>query len=105
MSWFVHLLVDVGGEQAAGEPRVVRLLVTRAAAVRIDSSSSSSVVAPSHEAADGAGGDAHRVDAGEPLGQRATARTILLTSTGSRSPLRLRTRIGLASPHGVSSAV
>ena len=28
-----------------------------------------------------------------PSAQRATARTILLTSTGSRSPLRLRTRI------------
>jgi hypothetical protein len=32
-----------------------------------------------------------------PALQRATARTILLTSTGSNDPSRLRTRIGLVS--------
>ena len=38
-----------------------------------------------------------------PRAARPTARTILLTSTGSSVPSRLRTRIVLARPHGVSS--
>ena len=63
------------------------------AAVRIDNSSSSLVVAPSASA------DIVRVATRigstpiSPSAQRATAFTILLTSTSSRSPFRLRTRI------------
>ena len=63
----------------------------KAADVRMESSSSSSVVAPSHRpemvrVATRIGSTPPR-----PSAHRSTARTILLTSTGSRSPLRLRT--------------
>src|SRR3546814_1201722 len=72
------------------------------AAVRIDSSSSSRVLAPSYSpeivrVATRIGSTACR-----PSAQRCTARTILLRSTGSLSPLRLLTRIVVAVGGGVS---
>ena len=98
------LLVDERGEQAGGEAAVVRLLADEggrgADGQLVELHRGGAVV----QAADRAGGDAHRVDAVEAAAAaRPTARTILLTSIGSRTPSRLRTRIGLASPHGVSS--
>ena len=66
------------------------------AAVRIDSSSSSRVVAPSARAAivrvDTIIGSTPR----SPSDARATALTILFTSTGSSMPLRFRTRMLVA---------
>ncbi len=107
MSWFAHLLVDERGEQAGGKAAVARLLADQrgrgADRQLVELLGGGPVV----QAADRAGRDAHRIDALEHgavgAAARPTARTILLRSTGSRSPLRLRTRIGLASPHGVSS--
>jgi hypothetical protein len=87
------LLVDDRREQARGELGVVRLLDDEAGAVRIDRSSSSRVVAPSASAemvrvATRIGSTPSR-----PSEARAMALTILLTSTGSSSPLRFLTRM------------
>ena len=98
------LLVDERGEEAGGEAAVVGLLADEGGRGADGQLVELHRRGPVVEAADRAGGDAHRVDAVEAAGgARPTARTILLTSTGSRSPSRLRTRIVLASPHGVSS--
>ena len=73
------------------------------AAVRIDSSSSSAVVAPSYRpeivrVATRIGSTACR-----PSAARVIARTILLRSTTSLAPLRLVTRIEVAVGGGVRS--
>ena len=78
------------GEQARGEPRVLRLLddQRRRGLDRelVQLARGRAVV----EAADGLGRDAHRVDVGQARrSSGSTARTILLTSTGSRRAVAL----------------
>ena len=84
------------GQQPGGEAGVLRLLADhlggRLDRQPVELGGGGAVV----QAADRAGGDPHRVDARRGRrDQRSTARTILLTSTGSASPLRLRTCIGV----------
>src|ERR1700733_6433075 len=70
------------------------------AAVRIDSSSSSRGVAPSYSPAMVLSATRIGSTSCRPSQQRVTARTILLTSTGSRLPLRLVTPMGLRAALG-----
>ena len=65
----------------------------RPAAVRIDSSSSSRVVAPSARAEIVLVATRIGSTPGRPSAQRATAFTILFTSTSSKSPFRFLTRM------------
>ena len=94
MPWPRDLLVDVAGQQPGGQPGVLRLLADQLGGgldrQPVQLGGGGAVV----EAADRAGGDAQRVDVDQVVAHRSTARTILLTSTGSVSPLRLRTCIG-----------
>src|SRR5882757_6695201 len=69
-------------------------------AVRIDSSSNSRVVAPSYSPAMVLSAIRMGSTSGMSSQQRATARTILFRSTGSRRPDRLVTRIGLRGAGG-----
>src|SRR5450432_1065347 len=69
-------------------------------AVRIDSSSSSRVVAPSYSPAMVLSATRMGSTSGMPSLQRLTARTILLTSIGSCAPERLVTRMGLRGAGG-----
>ena len=91
----LDLLVDHGGEQAGGQPGVVGLLGDergRGADGEVVELLGGGAV---DEAGDGAGGDPHRRRrCPVPSAQRATARTILFRSTGSRLPSRLRTCMG-----------
>src|SRR3546814_12525439 len=102
--------ISCRGTSVAGTPagsREARRLYSgssdvSSAAVRIVSSSSSRVLEPSYSpeivrVATRIGSTACR-----PSAQRCTARTILLRSTGSLSPLRLLTRIAGAVGGGVS---
>ncbi len=81
---------------------------TNSAAVWIESRSSSTVVAPSNRPLIVLVATLNGSTSSRSRAQRSTARTILFTSTSSRSPLRLRTciwcrRIGAAPRGGVSS--
>ena len=96
----LHLLVDEGGEQARGELANMRLLDDegggRLDRELVELARGRAVV----EAADGLHRDAHRIDVREPSQQRVTARTILLTSTGSWAPERFFTLMGTSAEGG-----
>ena len=73
-----------------------------AAAVRMANSSSSTVVAPSQRPLMVRVATRMQSTPSSPALQRSTRRTILVTSTGSRLPSRLRTRMGELKPSRLS---
>ena len=87
------LFVDVGGQQAGRQLGVVGLLDDETGRGADRQLVELARGRPVGERRDRAGRHPHRVDAEEPFGARATALTILLTSTGSRAPLRFLTRM------------
>jgi hypothetical protein len=96
----LHFLVDESAQQSCRESRIARLLEHErgggADRELVKLARGRTVV----KARYGLERHAHRVHVGEPSQQRVTARTILLTSTGSRSPQRLVTAIWLRAAGG-----